>query len=638
MSTKKQFDLESIPSSCSISGSDDDDFYKKPKTVTKRKNHKLTPKSNPPNTDSISETASKTSLPFSTTPISTNSNSPKSARVRPGRSNASFASSLAESPKTVADVSESPVAKPRKVRGGGLRKVLKSCVLDAEVDPKRESSVIDDSNPFGESDDTEKEPVKVPEISPSKEPVKIPKTSPRYDPKILNPKNFKPEKVPDSAVSSSKPPKKKTGFNDNSLRRTAVKNSKKVEEDSNPFGEVESEEEFDDSNPFGDEKKPEETKNPFGESEEADEFDESNPFGEPTKHDKTPKDQPTPLRNQKPAESTNPFGGDSEDELDESNPFGEPNLNITEKSEQSNNPFGDVESSGEDEYPDNKIITKKSKNQDTYDRSGRNPFGPGPDPVYLPEEESNSVKIANKLFNKLKPNTITSPKHRAAPKLPKGHKPSRPPPPSKEKLERRATMSSEGDNCSKSEDNSSLNGSVTASSSVKKRSAPNTPVAPPRPNDSDVDVELTIKQLEESKFELEQVTEEMVELEPTINEPRPSKFSVERWEELLKKQGQLVMSLNELQLKKELYDICENHRRVEYEMRVLASKSMRTMPEEQKLDNLGARLQRIMNQKMQIDEQLHPAGPEVDRGMKKKKKSMLGGLSKGLAKKLTIKK
>jgi len=199
-------------------------------------------------------------------------------------------------------------------------------------------------------------------------------------------------------------------------------------------------------------------------------------------------------------------------------------------------------------------------------------------------------------------------------------------------------MSSEGDNCSKSEDNSSLNGSVAASSSVKKRSAPNTPVAPPRPNDSDVDLELTVKQLEESKFELEQVTEEMIELEPTINEPRPSKFSVERWEELLKKQGHLVILLNELQLKKELYDICEHHRKVEFEMRVLASKSMRTMPEEQKLDNLGARLQRIMNQKMQIDEQLHPAGPEVDKGMKKKKKGGFGGFSKGLAKKLTIKK
>ena len=69
-------------------------------------------------------------------------------------------------------------------------------------------------------------------------------------------------------------------------------------------------------------------------------------------------------------------------------------------------------------------------------------------------------------------------------------------------------------------------------------------------------------------------------------------------------------------------------------MRVLASKSVRTVPEEQKLDNLGMRLQRIINQKMQIDEQLNPAGPEVDKGMKKKKKGML----KGFAKKLTIKK
>lgn len=321
MATKKKFDLESIPSSCSISGSDDDDFYKKPQTVTKRAatpNSQVltTPNSNPPNS-SLSETASKTSLPFSTTPISTNSNSPKSARIRPGRSNASFASSLADTPKAVTsksatDVTESPIPKPRKVRGGGLRKVLKK---DTDADLKQESLLNDDSNPFGDPDETEKESKtesgKKFEKEPVKKPVKVPETSPRYSPKILNPKNFKSEKITEPDMSRSKPPKKKTGFNDNSLRRTAVSKSQKLDksskkDDANPFGEVESseEEQFDDSNPFGEEIQQSETKNPFGEveSEEADEFDESNPFGEPTtKSDKSS------VKQQKPTESTGWF-------------------------------------------------------------------------------------------------------------------------------------------------------------------------------------------------------------------------------------------------------------------------------------------------------------------------------------------
>lgn len=610
MATRKNFDLDSIPSSCSISGSDDEDYYKKP-AVSKRNNNPIS-------------SASKTSLPLTVkthdSPISTNTNSPKSARYKPGRSNSSFASSLAETPKKVEENSSNttpPKAKPRKVRGGGLRKIVK------------EKEEVDTSNPFGSPENDNNDAIS-----------EIKNYTPKnYSPKILNPKNFKPSPASDDV---GKPPEKKKGFNFKTTPKRVKTNKKPIketEESSNPFGDVESDEEnFDDSNPFGaKEENKKDVKsmilnrthdsNPFGDVESDNEkLDKSNPFGNDDDEEEEELDENNPFaeksepkvksQNPKQKESSNPFGSESEEEeLDENNPFAE---SETKKEKVSSNPFGDP--SSDEEYPNNKITPKNSK-IDTYDRSGLNPFGP--EPKNTPEAKLKNTK-----------SSIKSPKHRAAPKLPNGHKPHRPPPPSKEKLERRQTLSSDGDGSREVSDSGSSFNSKQKCCSTKQRSAPSTPVAPPRPNESDVDIGLTEKKLSELKFELENITNEMEELEPVINEPRPSKFSETRWAELLKRQGDLVLQLNDLQLRKELYEVCEQHRKIEYEMRVLASKSVRTVPEEQRLDNLGMRLQRIINQKMQIDEQLNPAGPEVDKGMKKKKKSML----KGFAKKLTIKK
>jgi len=333
---------------------------------------------------------------------------------------------------------------------------------------------------------------------------------------------------------------------------------------------------------------------------------------------KTTTSRPKPVREAPPPSSTNPFPVDSSDSeaLDDSNPFASQASTTAATTAQlpptSSNPFGDIESS-DSEYPDNEISkpTNAAK-YETYDKT-MNPF----------ESAFNAVPETT-------PAAVNTKVKRPAPKKP-SRPPMRPPPPDQNKL-RSSTVTSS--------DHSTGSGDAVKRPTTKastKRTAPSAPVAPRRPNYSQIDYDAKLEHLERVAYEMSQIALEMDELEETINEPRPSKFTQDRWDELVKRKTEATMLQNKLLLEKELYEVCEQHCTIEYKMRVLNSKAVRSDQEERELDILGQRLSRIINTKAQIDEQLHPTGPDPTAGCKKsKKKGLTMGLGKSF-KRLTLK-
>lgn len=360
------------------------------------------------------------------------------------------------------------------------------------------------------------------------------------------------------------------------------------------------------------------SKNPFGDPASSDEeLGESNPFAEPNKSETG-----------KGGEANNPFGSvgsSDDDDLDESNPFAvetkqdrmsSGDHSSTSKPTATTNPFGDVSSDdSEDQYPGDTSTPKpaNASKYETYDKR-LNPF-----------EETFAAKPA--------PGRPTS--KRPAPRRP-AKPPSRPPPPSLSKIKSMQAPSNLAPPMFTKSRSETVTSSETSGSgkASTKRTAPPAPIGPRKPNDSQINYEATLEGIQNGAEELAKIVLEMDDLEPTINEPRPSKFTQDRWNELVTRKTEITMQQNKLLLEKELYEVCEHYCRTEHKMRMLHSKAVRTPEEEEELDRLGDRLQRIVNTKVQIDDQLNRAqAPALKRN---KKKTLKMGIGKSI-KRLTLK-